>query len=74
VHWQVISATGIPPHLLLYLLVVTDTKKEVILDLNTKVKLSEANKKDKLIVKKLWPSLTLEKIKCMIHYKQSSKE
>jgi hypothetical protein len=30
-----------------------DTKKEVILDLNTKVKLTEANKKDELIVKEI---------------------
>ena len=50
--WRVISATGIP-HLLLYLLVAMDTKKEVILELNTKVKLTEANKKDKLIVKEI---------------------
>jgi len=30
-----------------------DSKKEVILDLNTKVKLTEANKKDKLTVEEI---------------------
>jgi hypothetical protein len=41
------------PHLLLYLLVAIESKKEVILDLNTKVKLTEAYKKDKLTVKEI---------------------
>jgi len=44
VHWWVLSTIGIP-HLSLYLLVAMDSKKDVILDVNKKVKLTEANKR-----------------------------
>lgn len=38
-----------------------DSKKEVLLDFNTKVKVSEANKKDKLTVKEIVAKFTTRK-------------